>query len=563
MKNSNKILFPLKKLSLNERVVLFYIIIFLFFVTLIDIVSLFFLSIIASNEMKDQLHSNVILSKIILILNLDKNIDLYKLSATIFVFSIIFRNIFSFIQQLIINNFVYDKYAKYSYELLKTYVLSNSEKFFSKNYSYYLKNVIKETQNVFLGILYAIIYLFIDFIYVISLIVYTFFFLISDFNKELILFLSFAFIIILYFIFFLKKIGKVKTLNEEGLYKDAYETLISFVEIKIIKHVDLFLESFKKKVYKFSSLQVIYGSINTILKPILEILISIVILYFIIFEKNNNYNIYGLVVLLFLIFRFTPVLSRISGNLNTLSYHNESSQILSEEFRFYNFGKKKLNTKIKKNVNSIALKNIFFKHSSKLDYLIKNLSLTFKKGSITGLYGESGSGKTTLLLIICGLLNVNKGNYLINNIKIRKNLNIDWNGKISYMSQTPYIIDNSLKHSIFFEKELAKNKDLINKTKELFKKFNLSHLIKFLGFENLNISLRGTLSAGEKQRIAFIRCLINSPQIFILDEPTASLDEKNEKILINELLKIKKTSIVIMATHNKNLIKYFDKTISL
>ena len=82
MKNLNKILFPLKKLSLNERVVLFYIIIFLFFVTLIDIVSLFFISIIASHEMKDQLHSNVILSKIILILNLDKNIDLYKLSAT-------------------------------------------------------------------------------------------------------------------------------------------------------------------------------------------------------------------------------------------------------------------------------------------------------------------------------------------------------------------------------------------------------------------------------------------------------------------------------------------------
>ena len=131
------------------------------------------------------------------------------------------------------------------------------------------------------------------------------------------------------------------------------------------------------------------------------------------------------------------------------------------------------------------------------------------------------------------------------------------------MSQSSYLVDDSLKYSLFFDKNSANEINLINDARILLKKYNLGHLIRFLDNDYLNISLRGTLSMGEKQRIAFIRCILTRPQVLILDEPTASLDEKNERILMNDLLKIKKNCIIVMTTHKKNLIKYFDKTINL
>jgi ABC-type multidrug transport system fused ATPase/permease subunit len=563
MKILHKIFFPIKILSSYEKIFFLYIVFFLFFVTLLDIISLSFLSKVIPGGPKITEFDNFILTKIISVLNLNENINLYKLSVIIFILSIILRNFFSFFQQLTVSNFIYAKYAKYSYQLLKTYVLASPEKFFIKNYSYYLKNVIKETQNAFLGVLYAAIYLVVDFFYLISVLAYSLLFVVSDFSKELIIFLSITFSIILLFVFILKKIGKKKSINEEGLYKDAYETLLSFIEIKIIKHTDLFLESFKKRIKKFSSTQVLYGSLNSLLKPTIEIFICTIILYNFFFEKSSDNNITNFLVLFFLLFRFTPILARVSGNLNTISYHYESNKILNEEFKFYLSANKQPDFIIKDNINSIKIKNFFFKYPHSLKYIIKNLSLNFKKGSITGIYGESGSGKSTLLFIICRLLKAVKGDYWVNSIRINDKKDINWNKKISYMSQTSYLIDDSLKYSIFIDKDLAKNKELVNEAKELLKKFKLARLIKYLETDYLTTSLRGTLSVGEKQRIAFIRCILSRPQILILDEPTASLDEKNEKILMNELLKIKDKSIIIMTTHKKNLVKYFDKIVRL
>jgi len=566
MKKINRIFFLLKKISLKEKFHLLYIIFFLLFVTFLDIFSIYFLANVIPSKPTSITFDNSIFIKIISILNLDKDFDLYKLSVIILMASIILRNIFSFFQQLSVNQFVYKKYAKYSYELLKTYVLSKPEKFFLKNYSYYLKNVIKETQNAFQGILYAIIYLTVDFFYLISIFIYTLFFLVSDFSIELILFLLITFIIIIIFIIKLRKIGIVKTKNEEGVYKDAYETLLSFIEIKLIKHVDLFLSSFKNRIEKYALMQVLYGAINSLLRPILEILICLSILLFIFFDNNIYSNIYNLILLLFLLFRFIPVLTRLSGNLNVISYHFESNRILTKEFKFYSSDKNIFDFKIFEDVNLIRLKNFFFKYSSannSNDYLFNNFNLTLKKGSITGIYGESGRGKSTLLLIISGLLKSNKGFYFINKKKVSEKKSINWNKKISYMPQSSYLVDDSLKYSLFFDKNSAKEINLINEARILLKKYNLGHLIRFLENDYLNVSLRGSLSMGEKQRIAFIRCILTRPQVLILDEPTASLDEKNERILMNDLLKIKKNCIIVMTTHKKSLIKYFDKTLNL
>jgi ATP-binding cassette subfamily C protein len=71
------------------------------------------------------------------------------------------------------------------------------------------------------------------------------------------------------------------------------------------------------------------------------------------------------------------------------------------------------------------------------------------------------------------------------------------------------------------------------------------------------------LSGGEKQKISLIRTFIKNPQYIILDEPTASLDMQSKQNLINYINKIRCTKIIMIITHDKDLIEISDKIIEM
>lgn len=70
------------------------------------------------------------------------------------------------------------------------------------------------------------------------------------------------------------------------------------------------------------------------------------------------------------------------------------------------------------------------------------------------------------------------------------------------------------------------------------------------------------VSGGQKQRIGLARALYNNPEILILDEPTSSLDEKNEFEIIQKLLKIKDITLVV-TSHRKNILLNFNRVFEL
>jgi ABC-type lipoprotein export system ATPase subunit len=67
------------------------------------------------------------------------------------------------------------------------------------------------------------------------------------------------------------------------------------------------------------------------------------------------------------------------------------------------------------------------------------------------------------------------------------------------------------------------------------------------------------MSAGEKQRISFIRSIINNPDLLILDEPVSSLDKKNSEIIFEFLKVYKKNKIIVVTSHKNSEKKYFDE----
>ena len=356
----------------------------------------------------------------------------------------------------------------------------------------------------------------------------------------------------------MSKIGLKKLENENKLFQDVNDSLLAYIELNIFQKVNYFLNIFFQNISKFSQSLVYQGMFNISPKIILESILAIGLL--LLFSSNTNLytdmNIF--VAIGYIIYRFIPALARCVASLQTFSFHYSTNKLLEEHFSIYKRDEKKyLDIKDQK-INKIEIIDGFFQYDKNKDFLINDFNIKFNKGTITGLYGESGSGKSTLLNLLTGLQQFDKGEIIINDISY-ENKKINWLNKLTYMSQNPLIINSSLSETLFLSKTY--NDDEKIRAISYLKKFNLEHLIKY--FDSKNISLRNILSGGEKQRLSFIRCLLLDPQIMLLDEPTSALDEKNEKILLDYLISIKKEKIIIMSTHKNYFKDKFDKMINI
>ena len=262
------------------------------------------------------------------------------------------------------------------------------------------------------------------------------------------------------------------------------------------------------------------------------------------------------------IVRLIPSFSRLSSFSSSIAYNLQSIKFIEKDlFKKSKKNLKKANKTIIKKIefNSVGLNFINHKNLNS-DINLKNFNYIFEKNKIYGVYGESGVGKTSLLNLIAGFIRPNKGKIKFNN-KIENSQQIIKKFKIGYCSQSPTILnENILFNSTLKYQNSKKDETLV---KNYLKIFNLH---KFVGKKYFLINSTKTISnmsGGEKQRIGFIRSLMNGPDLILLDEPTSALDKKNEKRILKFLKSIKKNKIIIVVSHKEDQKKYFDEIINL
>ena len=178
---------------------------------------------------------------------------------------------------------------------------------------------------------------------------------------------------------------------------------------------------------------------------------------------------------------------------------------------------------------------------------VKNLNFTIKPGSIVGLLGPNGCGKTTTIGMILGLIKPTNGKVLIKGKNIENESDrIEILEKMNFIS--PYVE---------LPKKLTVKENLIIYGK-MYEVINLNQkintLIKDLNLDELKNRKTGELSSGQKNRVSLAKSLINSPEILLLDEPTASLDPDTGDYIrtyIEDYASKNKTTI-LLASHNMN-----------
>ncbi len=215
---------------------------------------------------------------------------------------------------------------------------------------------------------------------------------------------------------------------------------------------------------------------------------------------------------------------------------------------------------------TLELRNVSFKYKDNEKYVLKNVSMTIRKGEKLALVGENGAGKSTLIKLIMRLYDVTEGEILFGGVDIRKLNTKAYREKIGAVFQDFQIYGATLAENVKTDfvtendrgkiVEALKRADFESKLKTLEKGIDTELTKEF--------SESGTmLSGGEGQKAAIARMFMRDMPIAILDEPSSALDPIAEYRLNKSMLKNAENQAVILISHRLSTTKDADRIILL
>ena len=203
-----------------------------------------------------------------------------------------------------------------------------------------------------------------------------------------------------------------------------------------------------------------------------------------------------------------------------------------------------------------SLHKFFNKGRQNEIHVINDISLDLPDRGMVAIFGKSGCGKTTLLNVIGGLDGFASGSLTVEGQDIRKNPDLLRNRYMGYIFQNY----NLNKNESCFE-NIAAALRLCGMTDPAEIETRVMAALTNVGMENYRKRTPDTLSGGQQQRIAIARAIVKNPRIILADEPTGNLDEANTVMIMDLLKQIAKDHLVLLVTHEANLVDYYCDTV--
>ena len=358
------------------------------------------------------------------------------------------------------------------------------------------------------------------------------------------------------------KANSVKAQQETGTFLSFIEeTLTGLRIIKGFNAENVIEKKFNQSTQNFKSLMTSVFHRQTLASPMSEFLGSATIIAILwvggseVLSKTSSLQseeFFGYIVLFYTV--LNPI-KLITSSYYSIQKGEASAERIMQILHTENSIKDLPKAIIKENFeNEISFQNISFKY--KKEFVLKDFSLTIKKGQTVALVGQSGSGKSTLANLITRFYDVDSGAVLIDGINI-KNMTIkSLRNLMGIVSQESILFNDTIANNIKLGLQEASKEATLEASK-------IANALEFI--ENLpqkfdtNIGDSGnTLSGGQKQRLSIARAVLKNPPIMILDEATSALDTESEQLVQLALEKMMQNRTSLVIAHRLSTIQKAD-----
>ncbi len=372
--------------------------------------------------------------------------------------------------------------------------------------------------------------------------------------------------------FFLKKIiknySKILNISINSRVKIIADALGSVKDIIINfsqkKYTEIFYKhehSFRITGGKLAFLSMFPRFVLEGVAIILLMMLSLVMIYHYNMEYSDIIIVIGTIV--FAAQRMLPIISTMYNSwsnfkgqtqviyevLDLLKIKEDKKFMYKNDSEIFNFEK------------HIEFKNVNYKYPNSENALFNKINFKINAGDKVAIIGKTGSGKSTIIDLIIGLLKPSEGQVIIDN-KNLNNINFaSWVKNLSFVPQEIFLKNDSIFNNINFTNNDFSSEEIMNSAK-------LAEVLEFAKNKEQNLDFNvgdngKYLSGGQKQRIGLARGFLKKSKILILDEATNQLDKKTEEKIYKNLERdfVKVTLIVV--THDKSNLKYFNNIIDL
>lgn len=471
------------------------------------------------------------------------------------------KNGFLIFNQSFQTRFTYGLYQKLSTNLFDYYLHEDYQSHLNKNTSELIRNINQLTFDLITTFLLPLLMLISEMVIVVLLVT---FLLMMNPLSTLYVFILLGAIVSFIFLKIRKKlhesgqaVGELQTLSN----KQVLQGLGSFKSTTLLHKQSFFVAEFGRAVRQISQHRSYFEVMQNLPRFFMEtavvtVMLSLAIMMLYLRKPSSDLiltlSVFGMAGM-----RLLPSMNRILNSLNSIKWSQSMMQGLLDDLQKIEKSQAVQTTKIEPfEFKALQLDKVSFAYENGVKVL-NDISLTLNAGQSIGFVGHSGSGKSTLVDVILGLLTPQTGTISVNQQPLRQIL-ATWQQGIGYIPQDIYLSDESIRANIAF----GVSANTINE-QQLWYAIHTAQLERLIhelpeGLDTV-IGERGVkLSGGQRQRIGIARALYHNPQILVMDEATAALDNVTERAFMSAVNGLKGQKTLLMIAHRLSTVENCD-----
>jgi ATP-binding cassette subfamily C protein LapB len=342
----------------------------------------------------------------------------------------------------------------------------------------------------------------------------------------------------------LSSLESIKANGAEGIVQNAWQQMLGYTANWQLK-----TKVITNSVINFSSF-------------IVHLVIVAVLILGVYRVSDGLISMGGIIAAVMLSSRAVGPMARIASLMTrynqTASSLRQLDGIMDQESEFEHKGHLTSHNKLQGN---IVLEHVTFNYPDIEKPALYPVTLRVNPGEKIAIIGRNGSGKTTLAKLLLGLYSPKQGSIRYDGMHQGQIHPSDLRRNIGYLPQDIVLFHGSIKDNILFgTKQITEY--------QLMRAVQLSGVNLFTDMESQGLELQVgegglALSRGQRQAVALARAILNDPQMLLLDEPTASLDARAEKLFIESMKKTAEQRTLLLITHKMHLLQLVDRIIVL